>query len=81
MKDFYMGEVYSEKWIIDSITHGELQDCDDYILWSVGSADALKLQLKKRLLYTIREVYKVYDLCESYSDKKELQTFWQMVSD
>lgn len=68
--------MYSEKWILDSISEQKVLDKDDYLVLTVGSEDAKKLKLLKNTPYTIREVYAVYELSEANPRTKENKSFW-----
>lgn len=60
---YYLGEVYTAKWLYDSIEEGKLLDKSFYEHDYVGAEVAKKFELEREWnLYTIREGYKVYEI-------------------
>ena len=59
---FYMGEIYDQTWIDDSIQANYVIGAQDYVYYTNQSESALKLNLGKRKRYTVLEGYTLYTL-------------------
>jgi hypothetical protein len=76
---YFQGEVYSSKWILDSIKHGKLQDNDKYLVSYVGSEGSRRLELDAGTYYTIRESFKMYEICRKNGKKVKNKSFWSEI--
>ena len=60
--DFFLGKIYSNKWLIECLTRGKTVPCDEYHVVTNTSSEARKLNINKKKKYTIMEGIKLYEL-------------------
>jgi len=61
--DYFVGKIYSSKWITDSIAQGKCLPCDNYFVCvSFEDATKLRLNIGKKKKYTIIEGIKLYEV-------------------
>ena len=62
LADYYLGKIYSAKWINESISKGKLLPGDEFFLAANTNEDlARKLNVSKKKKYTIMEGIRLYD--------------------
>jgi hypothetical protein len=59
---FYMGSIYSETWITDSIKSGRFLNKDTYFLVENKDPSSLKLNVGKKKRYSIAEGILMYEI-------------------
>lgn len=78
--EYYKGDIYSSKWITDSISEGKLQKREDYFMCININEKSKRLNIGKKKKYTIIEGIKLF---ETVSMHKTLQVntsaFWTKV--
>ena len=77
---FFAGEVFSAKWLLDSVQRGQLLASEPYLEWTNTDPKCLKLDFNQgKLRYTIREGIRIFELALANSSKAGGLTFWQAV--
>ena len=78
--EYYKGQIYSSKWITDSVNEGKLQKKEDYFMCINIHEKSKRLNIGKKKKYTIIEGIKLF---ETVSSHKNLQVntsaFWSKV--
>lgn len=70
-KSYYRGYIYHSKWITDSVEKRRLQKNNQKYLIKLNKSSKLDTIPKgTRRQYTISEVFKLFELCESYKGKE-----------
>jgi hypothetical protein len=60
---FFRGDVYSSRWITDSITSGKLLDKDDYFRYDNTGDGIKRIDFGRgKVIYTITEAIKIFEL-------------------
>ena len=74
---FFAGEVFSARWLLESVQKGELQPSEPYLEWTNTDPQCLKLDFNQgKLRYTIREGIKIFELALANLSKASGLTFW-----
>lgn len=75
---YFPAEVYSTKWIIDSVKEGELLDKANYEVSKTGAGMEFPFG-KKKIQYTIREIIIIYDWISGRKSQASRKT-WESLS-
>lgn len=75
---YFPAEVYSTKWITDSVEKGELQDKANYEVLKTGAGMEFPFD-KKKIQYTIREIIIIYDWISGRKSQASRKT-WESLS-
>ena len=80
-KSFFAGEVYSARWLVDSVKSGELLQNKDYKLYDNPEVMGIRRFAfgKSNVKYTIREAIKIFQLALRNKDKSKGAQFWLQV--
>ncbi len=75
--DFYKGNIYSSKWIHDSIKEKKCLKKEDYFICINIDAKSLQLNIGKKKKYTIMEGIKLYEIITNHKNLQVNQKqFW-----
>ena len=69
--EFYVGKIFSSKWIHDSVESGKCLPCDAYFVCFNSAEISRKLNIGKKKKYTVIEGMKLYELL---TNQKNAQT-------
>lgn len=66
--EYYLGKIYSSKWITDSIAICKLQPADSYFVCFNTSEQSRKMNIGKKKKYTVIEGLKLYDIITNHKN-------------
>jgi hypothetical protein len=80
--DFYLGKIFSARWLSECLSKGRVVPCDQYFLVTNTNEDlARKLNIAKKKKYTIMEGIKLYELVTNQSNSQVGQaSFWNKIA-
>lgn len=78
--EYFPAEVYSTKWITDSIERGEIIEKSSYILSKEGAGLAYPFD-KKKIQYTIREIIIIYNWISGRKSQASRKTWESLGND
>ncbi len=80
--DFYLGKIYSARWLTECLSRGRMVPCDEYFLVTNTNEElAKKLNIGKKKKYTIMEGIKLYELITNQRNSQvNLAGFWQKIA-
>lgn len=79
-KHYFGGDIYSARWIIDSVKEGHLQNREDYFSYANGDDKCKRLGFgKANVRYTITEAIKVFQIALQNKSKSKSAQFWMQV--
>ncbi len=76
-KHYFCGDVYSARWIIDSVKEGALQNKEWYFSYNTQDDKCKRLGFgKSNVRYTITEAIKVFQIALQNKSKSKSAQFW-----
>lgn len=78
---YFRGDLYSAKWLVESVKAGKLVDKDDFFLREVNGKGIKRFDLVKgRVKYTMTEALKVFEIAAANRKKNNTSAnFWKEI--
>lgn len=79
-RNFFHGDVYDGKWIIDSVNQRKLLDPTDYLLETNSEEGSKRMDFnRQQVQYTITEGIKIFELALANPSNSRGAVFWLQV--